>query len=427
MKQYAQYSEVLRQLLESPIPEMERSKRVDAALDGEATREARRLLNLEQLRSSGAFFTSSVLRAFAFRSVRSSLNSKSVILDPTCGAGDLLIEATASLPLGSSFSETLQSWTKILRGLDIHEEFAQVARRRLILAAWKRHGYSGRLSTRICDRWFTNIRVGCAAQTTTDYGHATHVLLNPPFVTESANEKQLWGTGNVNSAAGFLETAITESLEGTRIVAILPEVIRCGARYERFRQSIQNSAVLNHLAPFGLFDEQTDVDVFVLDITTKRDSQEEWSWGQPAPALSTVGDHFRVTVGPVVDFRDSHRGQWYPYLTVKSIGPWEEKARISLNRRFSGRVVKAPFVVIRRTSRPGDKFRAVGSIVRGSSLFAVDNHFIVCAPIDQTLRTCRELVAQLKEPGTTGFLDQTICCRHLTVGSVINIPWKHHG
>jgi hypothetical protein len=429
MEKYSIYAEKLRRLLGSRVPLLERTQRVGAALDGEASREVRRLLELNVLRGNGVFFTSSALREFALRGVEDSINSKSIIFDPTCGAGDLLIGATASLPIRTTFAQTLQSWSSVFSGLDLHSQFVNVCRRRLTLAAWQRHQFSGQLHTRIRDDWFEGIREGSGLTCCSNYHNATHILLNPPFVTQIAAENSSWGAGNVNSAAIFLETALSEAKAGTRIVAILPEVIRCGSRYKKFRRVVEISSSLNRLAPYGLFDCHTDVDVFVLDVTTSRVNlaAEPWDWAKPALAKKTVGDTFTVSVGPVVDFRDEKRGQWFPYLTVNSISPWEEAFDVPKRRRFTGRVVKSPFVVVRRTSRPGDRFRAVGSIIRGATEFAVDNHLIVCEPRDHTLRSCRELIEQFRNPGTTAYLDSAIRCRHLTVSSVNHIPWNHHG
>jgi len=101
--------------------------------------------------------------------------------------------------------------------------------------------------------------------------------------------------------------------------------------------------------------------------------------------------------------------------------------RISEHRPFSGPAFNPPFVVIRRTSRPGDKFRAVGTAILGAKPVAVENHLIACTPKDGSVETCRVLLRQLRKPETNDFLNRTIRCRHLTVSSVKHLPLSISG
>ncbi|MCA9145701.1 MAG: N-6 DNA methylase [Planctomycetales bacterium] len=403
---------------------------VDAALDGEAGREARRLIELDDRRRDGVFFTSSPLREFAFEGVSSSITKNSVLFDPACGAGDLLLAATDHMPLQATLAATLKAWSAMLIGCDLHAEFTRTCRMRLLLAAWRRHQFRGTKQTRT-KSWFGGIRKCCGLANNAGYQRATHILMNPPFAHQSADINCDWASGKINSAAVFLMQAIEASSEGTRIVAILPEVIRCGTRYGRLRDLIAQQSQLNRIASFGVFDRHADVDVFVLDITTRQPqgarSSSAWDWKTDLKTSATVSKYFDVYVGSVVDYRDACQGRWFPYLTVNSIAPWGEAFDVACRRRFPRRVTRAPFVVIRRTSRPGDKFRAVGAIVRGTKDFAVDNHLIVCKPLDNTLRSCRRLVSLLREESTSRFLDQTIRCRHLTVDSIKSMPWVNCG
>ena len=92
------------------------------------------------------------------------------------------------------------------------------------------------------------------------------------------------------------------------------------------------------------------------------------------------------------------------------------------SRRHEGLVYEPPFVVIRRTSRPGHPYRATATVIAGKRPIAVENHLIVCEPKDGKLGTCRKLMKQLKTPAVNEFLNARIRCRHLTVGSVAAIP-----
>jgi hypothetical protein len=97
--------------------------------------------------------------------------------------------------------------------------------------------------------------------------------------------------------------------------------------------------------------------------------------------------------------------------------------RFEETRRHEGKVYEPPFVTIRRTSRPGHPYRAAATIISGQQAVAVENHLIVCEPIDGTLTTCKNLMRQLKSKAVNKFLNDRICCRHLTVGSVAAIPF----
>lgn len=426
MKAYAPYVDRLQELASSKRNKQTQA-RVTAALDGEASRELRSRLQIEELRKEGAFFTSVSLSRFAVSPLAKSLTNRSRIYDPACGAGDLLLACSGLLPLRRSLAETLGAWSRSLAGTDIHPEFVRAAKTRLQLAAWQRHAFTGRRVTLAAGRWFNQLSTDCSLTCLEAYRNATHVVLNPPYTMVDAPRACEWTSGIVNSAAIFLERALTCTAEGTRIVAILPEVLRCGARYEKFRAVVESHARLKRLRSFGLFSNLADVDVFVLDIV-KRESkprrQSAWQWGQPGKSEATLQDYFSVAVGTVVDFRDPKNvGESYPYLTVDDVPAWGRVHSTSRRRRFGGTTFRAPFVAVRRTSRPGDSYRAVGSIVSGKGVFAVDNHLIVCRPADGLFRTCKELLDQLKTDATNNWLDRKICCRHLTVSSVRKLPW----
>jgi hypothetical protein len=94
------------------------------------------------------------------------------------------------------------------------------------------------------------------------------------------------------------------------------------------------------------------------------------------------------------------------------------------SRRHEGKVYKPPFVVIRRTSRPGHPYRAAATVIAGKKSVAVENHLIVCEPKAKTLRMCKKLMVQLQTQAVNTFLDARIRCRHLTVGSVAAIPFE---
>lgn len=397
-------------------------QRIHAALDGEPGRKLRAAVPISELRASGAFFTGSVLADFALRAAATSLSSDSVIFDPACGAGDLLVACAKRLPLQRGLDGTVAHWGSQLLGCDLHDEFVEAARSRLILTAIDR-GMQGRVRQTDC---FGGIRKACGLISQETYKAATHVVINPPFTMIPAPEGCEWASGKVNLAAVFVETALKYARPETRLVAILPEVLRGGSRYERWRKLIQSLSRLNRIESFGLFDRWADVDVFVLDVTatTQHRSSKPWLWARPSSReVDCLANRFEIGVGPVVPYRDAKKGPVYPFATARNVAAWQEVKALDAKRRYAGRTSMPPFVVVRRTSRVGDKHRAIGTIIRGKSPVAVENHLIVLKPNDNTLSSCRELLTQLKRDETTKWLDRRLCCRHLTVSAIRELPW----
>ena len=238
-----------------------------------------------------------------------------------------------------------------------------------------------------------------------------------------------WASGKVNSAAVFMETCINRSQPMTRIIAILPEVLRSGSRYDKWRKFFEERVSLSKVEVVGQFDRNTDVDVFIAVGTIRKrplkTSRLNWARPEkPKPDTVSIGDRFHVSVGPVVPYRDPHRGPWYPFIHAREMPPWGMVSSISHHRRFVGRTFESPFVVVRRTSRPGDKRRAIGTIVDGAKPIAVENHLLVLQPKDGSLATCEQLIKLLRQDVTDELLNRRIRCRHLTVPSLAELPWR---
>ncbi len=224
-----------------------------------------------------------------------------------------------------------------------------------------------------------------------------------------------------------MDACVTRSEPGTRIVAILPDVLRSGSRYEKWRSLFQQRIDLTKIEVVGQFDRHADVDVFiavgVIRKTTKVNGKANWIPYEKGHGR-TISGKFDVSVGAVVSYRDPHRGPWYPFIHARGIPAWEVVSSISHHRRFMGRTFEPPFVVVRRTSRPGDKNRAVGTIISGRSSIAVENHLLVLQPRDVSLAACHKLLCLLRESATSERLDRRIRCRHLTVSSLRELPWR---
>lgn len=421
VKDYEPYIQRLDALLDRSRCGQAAEAEIEAALNGEAAHELRRLIDVETLRTHGAFFTSGKLADFALRPCLESISSDSLVYDPAMGAGDLLLYCSRGLPELSTPQRTLDLWKRCLVGSDLDAEFVKAARRRFLISANQRAGRSLSCSP---DMAMPQLRVedGLRSQL---IGQASHIVLNPPFCMAPAPDACSWGSGSVNSAAIFMERCVKRASMGTRIVAILPEVLRTGARYKRWRRIIEENATCNRIQSFGLFDSWADVDVFTLDISVSqlKASADQWTWGVPEHGGTSICDYFDVSVGTVVDFRDPCVGKRYQYLTPKTVAPWARVSVVDNTRRYSGKRIKPPFVVVRRTSRPNDANRAVGSLVTTKSEVIVDNHFLVCIPKRNTIRQCRELLSVLKSQRTSDWLNDRIRCRHLTVTALREVPW----
>ena len=398
---------------------------LQAALDGQAAESLRRLVPLDALRRDGVFLTSSRLAQRAVRHLLPTLDARSVILDPTCGAGDLFLACLEALPAKPSLGLTLRTWEAQLAGRDLHPELLDATRQRLLLAAVKR--FPGRRVSRrtLEGPFFPNIERGCGLRGRL-YESATHLVMNPPFTTTPAPDLCDWSSGQVNSAAIFLEHALRRTRPGTRIAAILPDVLRSGSRYRKWRRLVETLAQVEHLEIAGQFDRWADVHVFLLTLRVRQSatpsSNGTTTWTCSSEE-SRLGDRFAVRIGPVVDYRDPHEGGEHPFIHSRDLPRWGTLSRISRTRRFAGRLIAPPFIAVRRTSRPGDAHRAIGTLVLGDSPVAVENHVICLIPHRGGKRSCKTALRTLQKPKSTEWLDQRIRCRHLTVRALADLPW----
>jgi len=114
------------------------------ALNGEPARTLRQLVPIAARRRAGAFFTGFRLARRLLKMTRFPARRPLVIIDPTCGAGDLLLSAARRLPLGPDLEQTIVQWGQILHGRDLQPQFVAAARARLLLLARERHRALGR-------------------------------------------------------------------------------------------------------------------------------------------------------------------------------------------------------------------------------------------------------------------------------------------
>ncbi len=377
-------------------------------LNGAAAAALREHIPLRDRRNLGAFFTPQEL-AKDLAGPLADIRDEVIILDPCCGAGDLLLASLRAIaPVHASGSARVE-----IRGTDIIKTFTEVASSRLRFQLQKLH--LDDLNIRISHR---------DGLDSTSIVEATHIMLNPPFGFSNAPPSCSWASGRVNRAALFVADILPRARIGTSLHLILPDVLRSGTRYARWRRLIEQQVNIKSIRTIGKFDRWTDVDVFIMtgQVMTKKPNDSPGLWVSYSEG-KTVGDLFKVSVGAVVHNRDPQRGPWHPFLTAKFFPTWGEVESVVRNRRFLGKVESGPFVAIPRTSSPGELVRSRGAIIVDSRPVAVDNHILVVSPHDGRLESCRELLTILKQPATTTWLNNVNRCRHLTVAAIGSIPW----
>ena len=424
---YVCYLESLaRQVGDLTSPVIWHEDLIAAALDGQPGERLRKLVTLPIRRDVGAFFTGQAMADQALRPYVPTLSERSIIHDPACGVADLLMACARRLPLQHDLVATVANWGEQLRGIDIHPEFIRAAKARLVLLAITRGVPAGGQSLPPLTQTFPHLRVANAFDDLTT-SSASHIVLNPPYCKMPAPADCAWGSGKISQAALFLDRCLTDATPGARIVAILPDVLRTGSLYSRWRSAVEARATIESVDVVGAFDAWADVDVFILRMIAGKPrpvgSSAWWRSSMQAPT-ERVGDRFAVHVGSVIPHRHEHLGTWYPYVHARLLPPWETfDVGLGKRRRFRGRTFLPPFVAVRRTSAPRDRSRASATLVMGQRPVAVENHLLVLSPRDLSLESCRQLLAILQDDRTNRWFDERIRCRHLTVGALRDLPW----
>ncbi len=385
-----------------------------AVLDGAPSRALRRLASREWRRDAGAFFTTSALRDGPFSASLPRGPRSHSALDPACGAGDLLLRWSDRLPIESTLAETLDSWGRLLCGIDREAEFVRLARARLVLAASLRTPALG--NTRDLRSYFPSITQGCGVGRLLEGDFPSWVLLNPPFGTVRAPDWYDIGTGQVSQAAVFISAWLAGAASGARLVALLPDVLRTGSRYRAWRETLEAGASIQSIQPLGQFDVDADIDVFLISLRRGKQSKAQPSWWPSPPSLDLSGlGRWTVSCGPVVPRRHAERGPMHRFLSASNAGPARTTTPPPHERRaFDGTVFTPPFVVIKRTSRPGQRPRARAVAVEGVQSVAVENHLIVLRPESGGLDECERLVRVLESEAVSEWLDSRLGGRHLS-------------
>lgn len=421
MNEFNHHNKILRQHLDS-IFEVTDSSKLENTIDLDGIDQIlRQLLSIEEMRAAGSFFTGQELASEVVDNFNQPITFNSKVLDPTCGAGNLLIEVSRRLGVEVSLSETLHKWGNVLWGFDIHSSFIDACKLRLILEALRR-GVRKDCSIEKALELLPNIMKRNAMEVLQEEcTPITHVIMNPPFSQWKSPNSNYWKKGKLNAAAIVLDYYLRILPKDSVLSAILPEVLRSGSRYKDFRNFVSNE-IKAKVKIWGRFNSQTDVDVFLLSGSFAEKSAESIAWCESIDTSSIISDSFDVRVGPLVAYRDPKQGIEYPFLHPKNAPNWTILRNIQEKRKFDGKVFAPPFVVVKRTSSPTDKFRAAATIVAGKLPVAVENHLIIIKPKSSTLKDCKKLMSILKSKDTNNFLNQRIRLRHLTVGVIKEIP-----
>lgn len=421
------YVETLERLAEgdSALSAVEWRQRLSSCLDGEPGQLLLRHESRSLLRQQGAYFTSTRLAKGVAATVPVDAESRRVYFDPACGAGDLLLAVARRLPVGDTLERTLEDWGERLAGWDVSPGFVRMAKARLVLLASRRCRARPTTQSFSLSSVFPRLLVTDFFARSTSLDSDDVVVMNPPFSYMEAPSDCAWSKGRVNAAAVFAERMVADAPDGLRLVAILPEVLRSGTRYARWRARMAALSESHVQRSLGQFDDRTDVDVYRLSLV--RASRGAIGHNKRAPFTRKrhggTGLRFAVHVGAVVPHRHKEEGPQVRFVHARSAPAWKDFRETTEVRRFDGRLFDPPFVVVRRTSRPGDKKRAIACLVLGQAAVAVENHLVVFLPKDGTVGTCRELMTRLASPKTDAWLDRKLRCRHLTTRVLAELPW----
>lgn len=396
-------------------------------LDGRATTALYQTVPVTMRKEQGIFFTNYAL-AEKISSNLSNLLTKGIkVADPACGAGNLLSACANYLPIGNSLEETIDIWSSLIFGCDLFEEFVSATKLRLMLLAAIRSRDVKNIKN-IVSRMetFPGLRVKDVLSSDDITNRADCVVVNPPFGHTNAPGDCKWATGTIQKAGLFFERIMQSASQDQQIIAILPDVLRSGTRYNKWRKMVAGLASSVTVEITGRFDDEADVDVFVLSaMAGKGCNSVDWLRFDRITEKPTksISDFFEVHVGSVVPHRDKEKGPSYPYIHARTMPAWVTIESINEVRKYSGTVFEPPFVVVHRTSSPRDKYRCVGTIVNVNTDVAVENHLIILLPKDHSLERCNELMKILRDEKTNKWMNSRICCRHLTVASMKELPW----
>jgi len=426
VEKFSMYSNEIEKILFESLEQSKRQiskSKISKMLNGETSDALKEIVPLEIRRSAGLFFTSTKLAFQVADFIAPILKKGFKIADPACGAGNLLIACAKYLPKCETFKETMEQWSNIILGYDLHPEFIRATKLRLSLLASSLHPEDKYNTSQFySNKFFKDIKIGNVFDNNS-FSRDTIITVNPPYGYMNAPEHCEWGSGKIQIAGWFIESLLKNSPDGQHIVAILPDVLRSGSRYLRWRKLLESYCSSGEIKLIGRFDKYTDVDVFIFHGIAGKNIGHKINWKtEESVDNSKLSDFFDVHVGTIVPHRDKIEGEFYPYLHARSAKPWETLLCIPEKKQSLKKVFKSPFVVVHRTSSPTDKHRCIATVIDVKKEVAVENHLIVLRPKKGGVGNCKKLLKLLKAQETNDYMNKRIRCRHLTVSSIKSIP-----
>jgi len=397
-------------------------KLVSDLMNGHTTDFVYSTLSLSDRRRHGIFFsgTSWAKKILAGR----NLTQWRRFIDPSVGIGDLLLEICNSLPLKKNVNETIERWSESLVAVDLRKSFLDIAWMRIQALAFHRHaaekGQTDKISFRELPK---NFLVGDALKLEFSLNRGDCVVMNPPYQRIQAPEHSFSGKGQRSAAALHLEHIIRQAPPGVGIFALVPDVLRSGSSYTKFRNELRSITTISSFEPSGAFGTQADIDVAILIATAKKRDEGHTDFEPENRSGKCVEDFFSVSVGSVVPHRTPTDGKSRGYLTAKNAAVGEELKSPTEFSTYNCRKERGPFVIVRRTSSPSDKQRARSTLFSSREEVLVENHLLILKPKDKKVSTCRLLLDVLADARTNEWLNHRIRCRHLTVGAIKRLPW----
>lgn len=394
-----------------------------SAIEGAFTGKVYAHLDRASRRATGVFFSGDEWAKIIIKKLPKGRWNR--FIDPSAGAGDLLTAIAMRFRKKKTLALTLQDWSRRLVAVDLEPEFIRLVWLRLASLALVKHGqfYPPDLEVFSVPETF---RSGDFLDLVLPLKRGDCVITNPPYQRIEGGVGRN-GSGLRSAAALHLEKITGGSHSGVGLVALVPDVLRCGRNYKRFRDHLHERIPDLEIEAQGQFSCGVDVDVAIISgIIRAAPLADRESQGKH-DGMARVADHYKVSVGPVVPHRDQEGGVLRPYITAKSLQKWGVLRDVPQWATYKAKAVSGPFVVIRRTSSPSDRKRAVATVVDVKCPVLVENHLIVVHPLTGNIRECEELAKCLEDPRTDAWLNQRMRCRHLTVGAIKELPLHRNG
>ena len=399
---------------------------IESLINGTNAKAISKFLNNTLRKDQGIFFTSELLAEKVARKLKNELQQGKSICDPACGAGDLFLACIKLMPKKETTTETLSYWSSKIFGQDLNADFVRSAQARLVISSLYLSSIEKNRHLINKKNFFENIVVNDFFEDSSIIQKADCIVTNPPYGNVDLTGKVTWTSGKGQLAALFLDHIINASKDGQRVIAILPDVLRSGSRYGKWRAFINSNSNNLNTEICGKFNNEADVDVFILDFIVSKNSFLEniTTFDITSGIKDTtykMSDYFNISVGPVVPHRDEQIGELSPYIDTSIAILWEEVTPKN-KKKYKSTLKKPPFIALRRTSSPADKPRLKVSIIKGTKNVSVENHLIVMEPKDGKLNTCREFLRVAKSNEANNWVNQKIRCRHLTVSTIREMP-----